>query len=513
MHTIASACRCKVTVVWSTVYVAMFLLCLCFFVDCSWGTSWGCNGTFRLAYGAAFGMPADYTYAVQFGPMTEAAKQVNARQLLGQGTQSALAPINGAQCLLYKAKRRMRLMKLHDLLATLARASADFNPAHVMLDLVAYNSGFLRNLAAPNNSFRVCGKARELLTAALDANATINDPQAAALLRIKAQMDTSGVLTSWKIEPGATGATYCSWTGVSCSSNKQVTAVGLWSFHTTSLQGKLPPATAFQGLSSLTAIYLAEQPGITGTLPADWSLLRQLQVIWLADLGTRGGIPSSWGSLENLVTLYLTNSQLTGSIPESFGALTSMQDLKLSQNKLVGSIPTTLGNLRKLTVLFLWGNQLTGQIPATFAALTSMKNLQLAQNLLVGSIPTWLEMMKNLSELGLQNNELTGTLPDMLSSLPQLAVLNVGQNRLVGTLPDSYQSLTKLAYLELSTNNFTGTVPSSWSAMLALRELWLNNNPSLGGCLPPPWQTSLGASWDVDKNILSGTRITGFCGA
>lgn len=492
------------------------LQCSCYasVVDCSWGTSWGCNGTFRLAYGAAFGMPADYTYAVQFGPMTEAAKQIDARQLLGQGTKSALAPVNGTQCLLYKAKRRMRLMKLHDLLSTLARASPNANPAQYMLELVAYNSGFLRNLAAPNTTFGVCGKARELLATALDANLTINDPQAAALLRIKAHIDTSGALKDWKIDAGATGATYCSWPGVSCDTSRQVIAIvisGWWNL-TSGLKGKLPPATAFQGLSSLTGITIGRQPGITGTLPADWSQLRRLQIIWLADLGTRGSIPSSWGGLENLVTLYLTSAHLTGSIPESFGALTSMQDLKLSQNKLVGSIPSTLGNLRKLTVLFLWGNQLTGQIPATFAALTSMQDLELGDNFLIGSIPTWLEM-KSLRNLALQNNQLTGTLPDMLSGLPQLTVLWVGQNRLVGTLPESYQSLTKLAYLELSQNNFTGTVPSSWSAMLALRELWLNNNPSLGGCLPPAWQTSLGASWDVDKNILSGTNITGFCNA
>ncbi|WIA13890.1 hypothetical protein OEZ85_002462 [Tetradesmus obliquus] len=48
----------------------------------SWVASWGCDGTFRMAYGAAYGMPPDYTYAIQFGPKTEAAKQAKARQLL-----------------------------------------------------------------------------------------------------------------------------------------------------------------------------------------------------------------------------------------------------------------------------------------------------------------------------------------------------------------------------------------------------------------------------------------------
>lgn len=225
-------------------------------------------------------MPPDYTYAIQFGPKTEAAKQAKARQLLRTGNQTASAPVNSTQCVLYKVKGRMRLVKLHSLLATLESASASANPAQIMLDLVAYNSGYLRNLAAFHSIFRVCGRARNLLVAALDANATGDNGcrQVAALLRIKAHIDTDGVLQGWYAAAGANNS-YCSWTGVSCTTSGQVSALQIWSAQTTRLKGKLPPAAAFQGLSSLTTFALAEQPGISGTLPADWSRLQQLQDI------------------------------------------------------------------------------------------------------------------------------------------------------------------------------------------------------------------------------------------
>lgn len=406
----------------------------------------------------------------------------------------------------------MRLLQLHDLLATLARASPASNPAQIMLDLVAYNSGHLRNMAALNVNFRVCGKARELLATALDGKATINDPQAVALLRIRTHIDTSGALSDWTIAAGSTGPAYCSWTGVSCSSTRQVTDIGIWSIHTTGLKGRLPPAAAFHGLSSLTTFTLAEQPGITGTLPADWSQLRQLRDVRISEISARGSIPSSWGRLTSLVTLDLHDNQLTGIIPARFGALTSMRDLRLSKNRLVGSIPSSLADMRGLRALFLWGNQLTGRIPQSFAALTSLQTLEVSYNLLVGSIPA-LHNLKDLTALALRDNQLTGTLPGLFSGLLQLTVLDCQRNKFVGTLPESYRSLTKLVGLTLSENDFNGTVPASWSAMLGLRVLSLYSNPSLGGCLPSTWQSILGTTWDIDGEALSGTCLTGFCRA
>ncbi|WIA14567.1 hypothetical protein OEZ85_003084 [Tetradesmus obliquus] len=377
----------------------------------SWGSAWGCNGTFRLAYGAAYGMPADYTYAIQAAPVSEFGKVDRARQLLREGTQSAVPSVNGTQCVLYKSKRRIRLVKLHGWLATSARASPNSNPAQIMLDLLAYNSGYLRNLAAPNSAFKMCGTTRDLLVAALDANVTSSDPQVAALLRIKGHIDTTEVLKDWSVAAGTTSA-YCAWTGVSCDGNMQVTAIEIWSVHTTGLKGELPPAAAFEGLNSLTAFTLSQQPGITGTLPADWSQLRQLQDVRVSETSLYGSMPSSWGSLTKMRVFYLWANQLTGAIPKTFGALTSMQDLRLSKNRLVGSIPSSLGKLTNLQVLYLWGNQLTGRIPDSFGALTSLQDLQLSKNRLDGSIPSALGHLQMLKVMYLSYNQLTGSIPD-----------------------------------------------------------------------------------------------------
>jgi Leucine-rich repeat (LRR) protein len=335
----------------------------------------------------------------------------------------------------------MRLMKLHELLATLAKTSATPTPAQILLELVAYNSGYVRDLATANNNFRVCGDARILLAAAMDKNITSTDPQAAALLRIKQYIDTTGVLQDWSMAAGAT-QNYCVWKGVSCSGNRQVSAINIWSALTTDLKGRLPPADAFKGLDMLTHFILAEQPGITGTLPGEWSQLRSLEEVEISETSITGSIPSSWGSWAKLKVLNLWGNQLTGHIPDSFGALASLQDLRLSRTGLGGSIPTSLGNLTELRVLYLWGNRLTGRIPESFGALTFLESMQLSTNLLTGTIPSALGRLTMLKVLYLYQNHLTGHIPDSLGALSSIEDLQLSQNRLTGGLPPSLGNLT-----------------------------------------------------------------------
>jgi hypothetical protein len=500
----------------------------------SWGLGWGVNGTFRIAYGAANIMPPDNTFALQFGPTSNTAKLSEARLALAQGTTQP----EGADCVWYQPKASMRLLKLHDLLTTLANAVvAAPNSAEILGDILAANLGTLRgDLAAPQQNMRVCGRAKDVL---LTAVGNLQDPQLEALLRIKASIDTTDMLQTWSRASGANGG-YCNWTGVQCGSGRSVQSININDTVVASgLQGTLPPAAAFSGLDNLTSIVFINQASIGGTLPADWSVLQQLQVIQLYSLTDKdirgsltGPLPSPWGSLARLRELVLNFNDLSGTIPESFASLGALEMLSLYNNRLDGSIPTlpqrlqvldldnnqlsgrmpdSMTNLTRLRSMYLASNQLTGPIPDSLKSLTRLETLELSANQITGPLPSWFSNMRSLMQLRLLGNRLTGTLPESWSSLRSLWTMLLGNNRLTGTLPDSYKALTGLTSLALGGNDLTGTVPASWSSMSRLWELYLWGNPGLSGCLPASFQKHLGQSFSLENHVQAGTSITGFC--
>jgi hypothetical protein len=126
----------------------------------SWGVQWGLNGTFRIAYGAANIMPPDNTFALQFGP-TSTIKLSEVRLALGQGTTQP----DGADCAWYQPKTPMRLLRLHDLLTTLANAVVSApNSAELLAYILAANLGTLRgDLAALQQNMRVRGRAKDVV--------------------------------------------------------------------------------------------------------------------------------------------------------------------------------------------------------------------------------------------------------------------------------------------------------------------------------------------------------------
>jgi hypothetical protein len=247
-------------------------------------------------------MHPDYTFAMQFGAASIAAKLNEVKQMLAQGTSQP----DGNDCIWYQPKSPMRILKLHDLISTLASADVTGpNAAVILADILAANLGTLRGgLAAPQRNIRVCGRAQQILSPLTDSR---QEQRLEALLRIKAAVDTTGVLQAWNRASGANGG-YCNWPGVQCGSRGMVQAI---TFNRTTvssedgLQGTLPPAAAFSGLDDLTSIVFEEQFKVSSTLPADWSMLQQLQIIrlsnnWYTNNRNRGAlhgpVPSSWSS-------------------------------------------------------------------------------------------------------------------------------------------------------------------------------------------------------------------------
>ncbi|WIA24077.1 hypothetical protein OEZ85_013685 [Tetradesmus obliquus] len=175
----------------------------------SWSTSWGLQGSFRVAYAAANVMQPDYTFALQYTKSSlranvaaitrqlrpnlvthtspastygDSSSDVQARTSFGdmQARNSSDDPSLDIQaqgwrpsCLEYTSDQPTRLIKLADDLTTLAlsaptASSARLRKADVIVDLVASNLGFMPSLsAASTGPFKLCGKTAQLLSGLL----------------------------------------------------------------------------------------------------------------------------------------------------------------------------------------------------------------------------------------------------------------------------------------------------------------------------------------------------------
>ncbi|WIA42784.1 hypothetical protein OEZ86_008723 [Tetradesmus obliquus] len=339
----------------------------CWLAKNSHGSRGGNKGLFKVAFGVCAILAADKGEA--YGIVWTTNSVPGALQLA-----VTTGPRKG--CYWYQAQPGDYLSRV----AWLAGIRLD----NFMLD----NTGVVKDLDA-----RLQGSRLLLCNPALDnikGQIAGSDPQLEALLRVKAATDTTGKREEWRRTAGVAGA-YCKWRGVACIDGTHT----VYKIHIhDGLTGTLPHAAAFDGLAGLTEIDISHQPGISGTVPADWSRLSQLQDIRVANNSLTGSIPPSWGSMAKLRVLYLFRNKLSGPIPASFRGLTALEDIAVYVNELSGTIPD-LSNL------------------------TGLRVLQLSTNKLSGSIPASVRGMVGLQELILHTNELSGTIPD-LSSLTRL---------------------------------------------------------------------------------------------
>ncbi|XXG82218.1 hypothetical protein AAC387_Pa10g0211 [Persea americana] len=76
-----------------------------------------------------------------------------------------------------------------------------------------------------------------------------------------------------------------------------------------------------------------------------------------------GSLPLDIDLFKNLVWLNISNNRLSGEIPPSLSSLIALQVLDLSHNKLTGHIPSNLVQLLSLQYLNLSFNNLEGEVP------------------------------------------------------------------------------------------------------------------------------------------------------
>ena len=87
--------------------------------------------------------------------------------------------------------------------------------------------------------------------------------------------------------------------------------------------------------------------GLTGTLPARLSELRELQYLRMSDNALTGGIPKEWATLPELREVSLMGNRLTGGIPREFGSTPKLGALYLRYNELTGSRAASTSSARR----------------------------------------------------------------------------------------------------------------------------------------------------------------------
>lgn len=287
--------------------------------------------------------------------------------------------------------------------------------------------------------------------------------------------------------------------------------------------GPLPET--WSRLSSLQKLDLAANPRLApGPLPASWVAgMRALEDLRLYNASRTGPLPSDFAStMPKLTYLDLEHNALTGPLP---ALPPTLEKLWLNGNRLSGRLDP-LAALTRLRVLVLDNNAWASTLPAAFKDL-ALERLILHNASITGTLPdVWSQgaLAASLQRLDLSRNALTGTLPASWFAFGRLHTLYLGRTRLAGTLPAAWgtaaasgaaasgmRSLTSFS-IASSSNSMSGTVPPSWSA-LPLDEAYLWGNAGLRGCLPSAWAKGLANDFDVARDALDGTGLTGFCSA
>ncbi|KAH6772142.1 Leucine-rich repeat protein kinase family protein [Perilla frutescens var. hirtella] len=324
---------------------------------------------------------------------------------------------------------------------------------------------------------------------------------------------------------------YCSWPGISCSSNNSF--VERLDLSSRGLQGNV---TLISELKSLKWLDLSYNK-FHGMIPPALVNLSELEFLDLSFNNFGGSIPIEFGRLRNLKALNLSNNLISGVIPDELERLEKLQDLRLYSNMLNGSIPLWLGNFTSLKVFTAYENELSGVIPDKLGSVSELKSLNLHSNSLEGSIPESIFAMEKLENLVLTQNRLTGFIPEAIGKCKGLSSVRIGDNNLIGGIPREIGNISSLTYFEannnnlsgeivmefskcsnltllnLASNNFSGTIPLEFGLLSNLQELIVSEN-SLFGDIPTAILRGKNLNkLDLSNNGFNGTIPETICNA
>lgn len=251
-------------------------------------------------------------------------------------------------------------------------------------------------------------------------------------------------------------------------------------------------------------------------------------------------LPSSLRTLE----LSLRNNSLSGELPFDLLQHASLANLlslvlDLSTNRLSGNVfesVTTFYDPNQLTevILNLNNNLFSGSVPDNFCAHVHFPSpasfaLELKNNSISGNIPdTFLGAVKLYVydlRVEMNDNQIEGAFPALLSVLDsssklQQLDLSFTNNRISGALPGSlFAGVEQLNWfsLDLMSNKlnqhliptFFNDIPSSVTTIFLI----LDDNPNIGGSIPPDFFTPLAnSSTSQARTLTASLRRCGLTG-
>uniref|UniRef100_A0A0A9HLJ2 Uncharacterized protein n=1 Tax=Arundo donax TaxID=35708 RepID=A0A0A9HLJ2_ARUDO len=354
----------------------------------------------------------------------------------------------------------------------------------------------------------------------LSLSSSCSEQEKTSLLQFLGGLSQDGGLTvSWR-----NGTDCCTWVGITCNANREVTEVSLAS---RGLEGHVSPSLgSLKGIlrlnlsgnslssglplevmssSSMVSLDISFNSLSGGLLELPPSIPEHpLQVLNISSNFFTGSFPSTtWEKTRNLVALNASNNSFTGWMPSSFCISSpSFAVLDLSKNRFSGHIPPGLGNCSALRVLKAEYNNMIGTLPDKLFDATSLEHLSLSNNWLEGTLdaqhitklrnlifldlavtglsgkmPDSIGQLKRLEELHLEHNNMSGELPTSLSNCTSLTTISLRRNNFQGELAKvNFSALSNLKTLDLYSNNFTGTVPESIYSCTNLTALRLSVN-------------------------------------
>lgn len=119
-----------------------------------------------------------------------------------------------------------------------------------------------------------------------------------------------------------------------------------------------------------------KQTWLKGTLPAELSLLSDMEYFTLPGMEIEGSLEGLFETWSKVRLIRLEDNQIVGKIPSTLSQDNPLLEwLDISDNLLTGEVPTTLSNLNYLKNLRLGTNSLGGNIPGTLGTLGNLSKL------------------------------------------------------------------------------------------------------------------------------------------
>lgn len=250
----------------------------------------------------------------------------------------------------------------------------------------------------------------------------------------------------------------CTWFGIKCNSNKEISAIDM---PTNKLTGSIPPEIILLG-NSLEFLDINYNVVYNANEDLNWM-----------------------GHLTKLTTLRCGSCYIEYyGIPSFIGNLVLLTDLDLSYTIIQGPINgPAFATLSKLTYLDIGGNSYKSTIPSEIYTLPLLERLYIQEADISGNLE-FIKEMPNIFEIWIDRNPgLKGTIPTEIGSVSSLGSISLSGCSFKGPLPSELGALTDMQQMWFFSNQLTGTIPSGISQMKYLLNFQTEDN-LLNGTMP-----------------------------